>query len=87
MNQIDVKFDRPVVLQGFALSLDTLEKPSILHITEYAIFVVIKCHVAIELGDSVDRLSLLNSSVGFTEVSRQILKRGCPYCLILYLSK
>src|SRR6266550_1508262 len=88
---IRIKTDRPVVLQGFAStfgSLNALEKPSTLHIVEYAIFVIVKRHVAIELEDSVDRLSrqprdFLSPTF---KMRRQVLKRGRPFCLVLYLS-
>ena len=90
MNRIDIKIYRPVVLQGFALavsSLNALEKPSTLHIVEYAIFVLIKRHVAIELEDSVDRLSLLDDFTSLTlKIHRQVHKRGRPFCLVLRLS-
>lgn len=89
---IRIKIDRPIILQGFASaigSLDASEKPSMLHIIEYAIFVIVKRHVAIELEESVDRLSLPPREVTSStlKIRRQVLKRGRPFCLVLCLSQ
>jgi hypothetical protein len=77
VSRIDI--NRPVVLQGFAFaisSLNALKKPSILQIAEDTVFVFVECHVAVELVHSVDRLLLQDAATILVfKIPRQVFKR------------
>jgi hypothetical protein len=86
---MNINIDRPVVLEALASaigSLNTLEKPSLLHIAKYTILVIVECHVAVELVHSVDRLSLQDVATIFAlKIPRRVFKRRRPFYLVLNL--